>query len=75
MSLWLNNQLPWRRNLQRKPSPSNGLGESYVSEVQRNGKHVPLFCTDMEDHEHLTNHSNEHLNMKILDTFKDSIHG
>ena len=37
------------------PSPNNDLGESYVAEVQQSGKHVPLICTDVEEHEHLTN--------------------
>ena len=54
-----------------EPSPNNMLRESYVAEVQQNGKHIPLPCTDGEEHEHLTNHFNEQLNMKILDTFKD----
>ena len=55
----------------RGANPNNKLGESDVAEVQRNVKHVPLFCTDMEEHEHLTNHFNEQLNVKILDMFKD----
>ena len=29
-----------------KPSPNNVLGESYVAEVQQNGNHIPLLCTD-----------------------------
>ena len=53
------------------PSPNNHLGESYVAEVQWNGKYVPLLCTDMEEYKHLTNLFNKQLNMKILDTFKD----
>ena len=55
----------------KMPSPNNKLGESYVAGVQENGKHVPLLCTDAEEHEHLTNHYNKQLNAKILDTFKD----
>ena len=47
------------------------LGETYVAEVQQNCKHVPLLCTDAEEHKHLTNYFNEQVNAKILDTFKD----
>ena len=54
-----------------EPSQNNKLGESYVAEVQQNSKHDPLLCTNVEEHEHLTNHFNEQLNAKILDTFKD----
>ena len=54
-----------------EPSPSNKLGESYVADVQRSSKHVALYCTDVEEHEHLINHFNEQLNAKIFDTFKD----
>ena len=54
-----------------EPSPNNVLGESYVAEVQQNGKHIPLLCNDVEEHEHLTNYFQEQLNVKILDTFRD----
>ena len=54
-----------------EPSPSNELGQSYVADVQHSGKHIPLHCPDVEGHEHLTNHFNEQLNIKIFDTFKD----
>ena len=54
-----------------EPSPNKELGESYVAEFQQNGEHIPLLCTDVEEHEHLTNHLNKQLNAKILDTFKD----
>ena len=57
--------------LLEEPSPNNVLGESYVAEVQQNCKHIPLLCTDVEEHEHLTNHFNEQLNAKTLDMFKD----
>ena len=53
-----------------EPSPSNEQGESHVADVQQSGKHVPLSCTDAEEHEHLKNHFNEQLNAKILSTFK-----
>ena len=49
----------------------NQLGESYIADIQCSGKHVPLHCTDVEEHEHLTNHLNEQLNGKIFNTFKD----
>ena len=54
-----------------EPSQNNELGESYVAEVKWNGKHIPLLCTNMEEHEHLTNHFNKQLNAKIFNTFKD----
>ena len=54
-----------------EPSPHNDLGESCVAEVHWIGKHIPLVSTDTEEHEHLTNHFNEKLNVKILDTFTD----
>ena len=54
-----------------EPSPSNELGGSYVVDVQCSGRHVPLHCTDMKEHEYLTNHFNEQLKAKIFDTFKD----
>ena len=47
------------------------LGESYAPQVQQNGKHIPLLCTDVDEHEHFTNHFKEQLNVKILDMFKD----
>ena len=53
------------------PTPNNNLEESYVAEVQWSGKHIPLICTDTEEHEHLTNHFNEKLNAKIYDSFTD----
>ena len=48
-----------------KPSTKDKLGESYDAEVQQNGKHVPILCNDAQEYEHLTNHFNEQLNMKI----------
>ena len=54
-----------------EPSPSNELGESYVADIQQGGKHIPLHCNDVGEHEHLTNHFNEQLNPKIFNTFKD----
>ena len=54
-----------------EPIPNSNLGESYVAEVQQNGKHIPLICTDMEEQEHLTKHFNKKLNAKIFDTFTD----
>ena len=53
-----------------EPSISNQLRESCVADVQWSGKHIPLHCTDAEEHEHLTNHFNEQLNTKIFNTFK-----
>ena len=42
-------------------NPNNDLGESYV-----------LICTNVEVHdEHLINHFNEKLTVKIFDTFTD----
>ena len=41
-------------------------------EVQGGGKHVPLIHTDAEKHEHLTNHFNEKLNVKIFYTCSQS---
>ena len=54
-----------------EPNPSNNLGESYVAEAQQSIKHVPLICTDAGEHEHLTNHFNEKLNVKIFNTYTD----
>ena len=54
-----------------EPSPNNVLRESSVAEVQWNGKHISLLCTDAEEHEHLINPFNEQVNVQILDTFKD----
>ena len=51
--------------------PNNDLGKSYVVEVQHGGKHILLNHTDVEDHEHLTNHFNEKLNTKIFETFTE----
>ena len=36
-----------------------------------NSKHIPLLCTDVEEHKHLTNHFNKQLNVKIFDIFTD----
>ena len=38
-----------------EPSPTNELAESYVADIQCSGKHIPLHCTDVEEHEHLMN--------------------
>ena len=40
-----------------------------MAEVQRGSKHVSLIHTGVEEHEHLTNHFNKNLNVKIFDTF------
>ena len=53
----------------KEPSPHNNLEESYVAEVQRIGKHIPSVSTDVEEHEHITNHFNKKLNEKVFDTF------
>ena len=45
-----------------EPSSSNKLGESYVADIQPSSKHIPLHCTDVEEHKCLTNHFNEQLN-------------
>ena len=50
-----------------EPIPNNDPGEMYVAEVQQNGKHIPLICTDVEEHKHLTNHFNKKLNAKNFD--------
>ena len=52
-------------------SISNQLGESHIADCQVSGKHVPLHCTDVEEHEHITDHFNEQLNTKVFNTFKD----
>ena len=39
-----------------EPIQNNELGESYVAEVNWNGKHIAILCTDVEEHEHLTDH-------------------
>ena len=52
-------------------SASIQLGESYIADIQHSGKHVPLHCTDGEEHEHFTDQFNEQLNAKIFNTFKD----
>ena len=39
--------------------------------VQQGDKHVLLNHNDMEEHEHLTNHFNEKLNTKFLETFTE----
>ena len=52
-------------------STSNQLGESYVADIQHNGKHVPFHCTDWDECKHLTNHFKGHLSDKIYNTFKD----
>ena len=54
-----------------EPSTDNQLGESYVVDVQHNGKHIPFHCTDAEECKHLTNHFIECLSDKIYNTFKD----
>ena len=54
-----------------KPSGNNQLGESYIADVQHNGKHIPFHCTDVDEHKHLTNHFNECLSDKIYKMFKD----
>ena len=54
-----------------EPNPNNDLGESYVAEIQWSSKHIPLICTNAEEHEHLTNHFNDELNVKISDMFTD----
>ena len=52
-------------------SPINELGEYYLADVQCSGEHIPLHCTDVEEHEHLTKHFNEQLNANIVHTFTD----
>ena len=54
-----------------EPCMNSQHGESYIADVQHNGKHVPFHGTDADEHEHLTNHFNEHLSDKIYKTFKD----
>ena len=58
-------------NSSEEPNPNYDLGESYVAETQRSGKHIPLICTNAEEHKHLTNRFNEKLNKKIFDTSTD----
>ena len=41
-----------------KLNSKNDLGESYVAEIWQSSKHIPLICTNVEDHKHLINHSN-----------------
>ena len=59
------------RNLVEEPSTNNQLGESYLADVQHNGKHIPFHCTDADECKHLTNHFNELLSNKVYNTFKD----
>ena len=42
-----------------------------MAEAQQGSKHVSLIQTDAEEHEHLTNHFNEKLNVKIFYMFTD----
>ena len=50
---------------------SNQLGEYYVADIHCGSKHIPLHCTDIEEHEYLTNHFNKQLNAKIFNMFND----
>ena len=52
-------------------STTNQLGESYVVDIQHNGKHIPFHCTDAEECKHLTYHFIECLSNKVYNTFKD----
>ena len=54
-----------------QPSTNHQLGESYILDIQHNGKHVSFHCTDADECEHLTNHFNECLSDKVYNTFKD----
>ena len=54
-----------------KPNQNNDLGESYLAEIWQSGKHIPLICTNVEEHKLLINHFNENLNAKIFNTFTD----
>ena len=53
--------VPMSEESVEESSTNNQLGESYVTDVQYNGKHIPFHCTDSEAHEPLTNHFNKHL--------------
>ena len=56
-------QPPTPVSLNKEPaeesSTNNQLGESYIVDVQHNGKHVPFHCINADECEHLTNHFNE----------------
>ena len=54
-----------------EPSTNNQLEESYIADVQHNGKHIPFHYSDTDECKHLTNHFNEHLSDKIYKMFKD----
>ena len=54
-----------------EPGMNKQLGESYVADVQHNGKHIPFHCTDADEGKHLTNHFNECLSDKTYKKFKD----
>ena len=47
-------------------SKNNQLGESYIADNQYNGKHIPFHCTNVDEHEHLTNHFNECLVILVI---------
>ena len=50
-------------------STNNQLGESYVADIQHNGKQIPCHCTNADNCKHLTKHFNEHLSDKVYNTF------
>ena len=44
----------WPATLEEEPleelNPNNDLEELYVGEIQQSGKHIPLICTNTEEH-------------------------
>ena len=40
-------------------------------EIQQKGKHIPLICTNVDEHNQLINHFNKKLNAKIFYMFTD----